>query len=91
MLFPWRATGSKISASLGLIWEMSVDSMKWRIAKQLPRSYGDRTAVEVSGRVERPISDSAPEWMKAAIDKAAQPTPKVQQEESSVEIPKTMH
>lgn len=68
-----------------------LDSMKWRLAKQLPRSYGDRTAVEVSGRVERPISDSAPEWMKEAIKKAAQPAPTAQQEENSAETPKTMH
>ncbi len=45
-----------------------LDSIKWRLAKQLPRSYGDRTAVEVTGRIERPISEEAPEWMKEAIE-----------------------
>ncbi len=66
-----------------------LDSIKWRLSKQLPRSYGDRTAVEVSGRVERPLSDGAPEWMKEAIKKAAERTPS--QEESSVETLKTTH
>jgi hypothetical protein len=68
-----------------------LDSIKWRIARQLPRSYGDRTALEVSGRVERPALDAAPEWLKEAIDKAAEPAPTVQQEENSVDTPKTMH
>ncbi len=68
-----------------------LDSMKWRLAKQVPRSYGDRTALEVSGRVERPALDAAPEWLKEAIAKAAEPAPTVQQEENSVDTPKTMH
>ena len=68
-----------------------LDSIKWRLAKQLPRSYGDRTALEVSGRVERPLSDAAPEWLQEAIRNAAQPAPTVQQEENSVETPKTVH
>ncbi len=68
-----------------------LDSIKWRLAKQLPRSYGDRTALEVSGRVERPLSDAAPEWLQEAIRNAAQPAPTVQKEANSVETPKTMH
>ncbi len=68
-----------------------LDSMKWRLAKHLPRSYGDRTAVEVSGRVERPISDSAPEWIKEAIKNAAAHTPSEQQGIDPVENPQTEH
>jgi hypothetical protein len=68
-----------------------LDSMKWRLSKQLPRSYGDRTAVEVSGRVERPISDSAPEWMQEAIKNAAAHTPSEQQGIDPVENPQTEH
>ena len=66
-----------------------LDSMKWRLAKQLPRSYGDRTAVEVTGRIERPISEEAPEWMKEAIEKAAKRPPP--QETDPVENPETVH
>ncbi len=68
-----------------------LDSIKWRLAKQLPRTYGDRTALEISGRVELPLSDAAPEWLQEAIRNAAQPAPTVQQEENSVETPKTVH
>ncbi len=68
-----------------------LDSVKWRLSRQLPRSYGDRSALEISGSVERPISDEAPDWIKEAIAKAAKRTPSEQQEENSVEIPKTMH
>ncbi len=68
-----------------------LDTIKWRLAKQLPRSYGDRTALEVSGRVERPLSDAAPEWLQEAIRNAAQPAPTVQPKENSVETPKTVH
>ena len=66
-----------------------LDSMKWRLAKQLPRSYGDRTAVEVTGRIERPISEEAPGWMKEAIEKAAKRPPP--QETDPVENPETVH
>ncbi len=66
-----------------------LDSIKWRLAKQLPRSYGDRTAVEVTGRIERPISEEAPGWMKETIEKAAKRPPP--QETDPVETLKTVH
>jgi hypothetical protein len=50
-----------------------LDSIKWRLAKQLPRSYGDRTRMDMSASLEvttRPV-DHMPEWMKQELEKAS--------------------
>jgi hypothetical protein len=47
-----------------------LDSIKWRLAKQLPRSYGDRAALEVSGSLDvaTRAADFCPEWMRKEIE-----------------------
>ncbi len=40
-----------------------LDSIKWRLAKKMPRLYGDRQHVEHSGEVKMSPKDHAPEWM----------------------------
>jgi hypothetical protein len=47
-----------------------LDSMKWRLAKQLPRSYGDRTRMDMTADVEvtTRVADNMPEWMKELIE-----------------------
>ena len=47
-----------------------LDSMKWRLAKQLPRSYGDRTRMDMTASLDvtTRVSDHCPEWMRKAIE-----------------------
>ena len=47
-----------------------LDSIKWRLSKQLPRSYGDRTRMDMVGSLDvtTRVSDHCPEWMKNAIE-----------------------
>ena len=47
-----------------------LDSIKWRLAKQLPRSYGDRTRMDMTASLDvtTRASDHCPEWMKEAIE-----------------------
>ncbi len=47
-----------------------LDSVKWRLSKQLPRSYGDRTRMDMVGSLEvtTRVSDHCPEWMRKAIE-----------------------
>ena len=40
-----------------------LDSIKWRLAKKMPRLYGDRQHVEHSGEVKTTPKDFAPEWV----------------------------
>ncbi len=41
-----------------------IDSIKWRLAKMLPRVYGERSHLEVSGELKlETVKDRAPEWM----------------------------
>lgn len=50
-----------------------IDSIKWRLAKMLPRVYGERAHLEVSGGLKvETVKDHAPDWMK---DKLAGLTP----------------
>lgn len=50
-------------------------NMKWRMAKAMPRVYGDRLEVAHSGKVEHDHTHRAepPEWMKARIDQDRPP------------------
>ena len=42
-----------------------IDSIKWRFAKMMPRVYGDRSHLEVSGGLKvETVKDHAPEWMQ---------------------------
>ena len=40
-----------------------IDSVKWRLSKMLPRSYGDRQTIEHQGDVKTRAIDHAPEWI----------------------------
>ena len=45
-----------------------IDSVKWRLSKKLPRVYGDRSHLEVSGGLKvETVKDQAPEWMQEAL------------------------
>ena len=46
-----------------------IDSIKWRISKIKPQSYGDRTQIDLSGGVEvkQVFSLEAPDWMAEAL------------------------
>ncbi len=49
-----------------------IDSIKWRLAKMLPRVYGERAHLEVSGELKiESVKDSAPEWMQARLGELA--------------------
>ncbi len=45
-----------------------IDSIKWRLSKKLPRIYGERSHLEVSGglKVESP-KDHAPDWLRERL------------------------
>jgi hypothetical protein len=50
---------------------VAIDSIKWRLSKQLPRIYGDRQTIEHQGEVKtRPAKDMCPEWLQQAIEDA---------------------
>ena len=47
-----------------------LDSIKWRLAKQLPRSYGGRSRMDLTASLDvttRAI-DHCPEWMRKEIE-----------------------
>ncbi len=45
-----------------------IDSIKWRLAKKLPRVYGDRSHLEVSGGLKvETLKDQAPEWLRERL------------------------
>ena len=47
-----------------------LDSIRWRLAKQLPRSYGDRSRMDLTASLDvttRAI-DHCPEWMRKKIE-----------------------
>ncbi len=49
-----------------------IDSIKWRLAKMLPRVYGERAHLEVSGGLKvESVKDSAPEWMQERLGELA--------------------
>jgi hypothetical protein len=49
-----------------------LENRRWRLSRELPERFGDKSKVEHSGKVkvERAV-DHAPEWMQAQIDQAA--------------------
>jgi hypothetical protein len=46
-----------------------LESRRWRLSRELPERFGDRSKIDHSGsvKVERP-SDHMPEWMKAQLE-----------------------
>ena len=45
-----------------------IDSIKWRLSKMLPKSYGDRQTIEHQGDTKPRAIDMAPEWLQQAIE-----------------------
>lgn len=49
-----------------------IDSMKWRLARQDPKRFGDRVGVDHSGEVKHThMKDQAPDWLTDDIAKEA--------------------
>ena len=49
-----------------------LDSIKWRLAKQLPRSFGDRSELQLTGKLAIvPPIEHAPDWIKQRLGTAA--------------------
>ena len=49
-----------------------IDSIKWRLSKKLPRVYGERAHLEVSGGLSAPTpKDHAPDWVKERLAEMA--------------------
>jgi hypothetical protein len=50
-----------------------LDSIKWRLAKQLPRSYGDRSRMDLTASLDvtTRASDFCPEWMREQIEESS--------------------
>ncbi len=45
-----------------------IDSIKWRLAKMLPGTYGERQHIEHSGTIKHEtVKDHAPEWMQERL------------------------
>ena len=45
-----------------------IDSIKWRLSKKLPCTYGDRSHLEVSGGLAvESVKDHAPEWLSERL------------------------
>ena len=44
-----------------------IDSVKWRLSKMLPKSYGDKQTIEHQGEPKLRAIDMAPEWLQQAI------------------------
>ncbi len=52
-----------------------IDSIKWRLAKMLPRVYGERSHIEHSGSLKlETVKDHAPEWLQEMLTKPATET-----------------
>ena len=52
-----------------------IDSIKWRLAKMLPRVYGERSHIEHSGSLKlETVKDHAPEWLQEMLTKPAAET-----------------
>ena len=47
-----------------------IDSIKWRLSKQLPRTYGDKQTIEHEGEVKMKATDHAPDWILETIAEA---------------------
>lgn len=54
----------------------ALESKRWRLSRELPERFGDKSKVEHSGsvKVERP-ADHMPEWMKAQLEAEAASQP----------------
>ena len=49
-----------------------IDSIKWRLSKKMPRLYGERAHLEVSGGLSAPTpKDHAPDWVKERLAEMA--------------------
>ncbi len=77
-----------------------LENRRWRLSRELPDRFGDKSKVEHSGsvKVERPV-DHAPEWMQARIkeqaaqEAAAKPAPPAPDPapQQNGDKPKTVH
>ncbi len=50
-----------------------IDSIKWRLSKMLPRTYGDTSIIQHQGQIEAQVApkDHAPDWLKEALGSMA--------------------
>lgn len=49
-----------------------IDSLKWRLARQDPKRFGDRVGIDHSGQVKHThVKDEAPDWMQDEIAEKA--------------------
>ncbi len=47
---------------------VAIDTIKWRLSKMMPRVYGERSHLEISGGLKvETVKDRAPEWMETAL------------------------
>jgi hypothetical protein len=73
-----------------------LENRRWRLSRELPERFGDKSKVEHSGSVtvEKPV-DHAPEWMQEKIKdqaaKVAQEAPPPAAPAKGDETPKTVH
>ncbi len=50
-----------------------LDNIKWRLAKMLPHTYGERSHLEISGGLKvETVKDHAPEWLQNMLTKPAE-------------------
>jgi hypothetical protein len=45
-----------------------IDSIKWRLSKMLPRSYGDHQTIEHQGEIKTRPVDHCPEWISERLE-----------------------
>jgi hypothetical protein len=73
-----------------------LESRRWRLSRELPERFGDRSKLEHSGsvKIERP-ADHMPEWMKAQIEaesgKTSADAPAQPPAPQQGKTPKTVH
>jgi len=73
-----------------------LESRRWRLSRERPELWGDKSKVEHSGsvKVERP-ADNMPEWMQAQLDdqaaKSATDSPDPAAPQQAEKAPKTVH
>jgi hypothetical protein len=73
-----------------------LESRRWRLSRELPERFGDRSKLEHSGsvKIERP-ADHMPEWMKAQIEaesaKTSADAPDQPPAPQQGKTPKTVH
>ncbi len=64
---------------------VTMDSIRWRLAKMLPSMYGDRSELALTGTGAFRPSDNAPSWL---ADVAAKPKPNAPAPEPDAASPK---